>query len=315
MLNVAGFRQNPWQNYGIVKNKGLDGSINMTHIMGDFTISGKGTLTYARNEIVEFDELPQLYPWMERAGNRLVNHAGQLPLIAERLFTEDDFNITYDDNGKKLYDLKNGLIGSPWAPQTYPGDIKYMDLNGDGILDNNDRVYDPQGYHPQVPEAVYGFGFGLDWKGLYFNAFFQGVANVTVNLNDAAASFMPFHWGLIESNVRQEIVEDRWTEENQNPNAFFPRLRSTDMGNNNTQSTFWYRNGNFLRFKNLEFGYNFKKNLLEKAGISASRIYMSGHNLAVWDHVKMFDPELGNSSGGTRYPLSRTWTMGLEVTF
>lgn len=315
VLNVAGFRQNPWQNYGIVKNKGLDGSINMTHIMGDFTISGKGTLTYARNEIVEFDELPQLYPWMERAGNRLVNHAGQLPLIAERLFTEDDFNITYDDNGKKLYDLKNGLIGSPWAPQTYPGDIKYMDLNGDGILDNNDRVYDPQGYHPQVPEAVYGFGFGLDWKGLYFNAFFQGVANVTVNLNDAAASFMPFHWGLIESNVRQEIVEDRWTEENQNPNAFFPRLRSTDMGNNNTQSTFWYRNGNFLRFKNLEFGYNFKKNLLEKAGISASRIYMSGHNLAVWDHVKMFDPELGNSSGGTRYPLSRTWTMGLEVTF
>ena len=172
-----------------------------------------------------------------------------------------------------------------------------------------------QGEHPPCNIIVYGFGLGLDWKGLYFNTFFQGVANVTVNLNSYSANFMPFHWGLIESNVRQEIVEDRWTEENQNPNAFFPRLRSTDMGNNNTQSTFWYRNGNFLRFKNLEFGYNFKKNLLEKAGISASRIYMSGHNLAVWDHVKMFDPELGNSSGGTRYPLSRTWTMGLEVTF
>jgi len=315
VLNVAGFRQNPWQNYGIVKNHGIDGSVNISHIIGDFTISGKGTLTYARNKIIEYDELPQLYPWMERTGKRLVNHSSQLPLIAERLFTEDDFNITYDDNGKKLYDLKDGLVGSPWAPQTYPGDIKYMDVNGDGRLDNNDRVYDPKGYHPQIPEAVYGFGFGLDWKGFYFNTFFQGVANVTVNLNDAAASFMPFHWGLIESNVRQEIVEDRWTEENQNPNAFFPRLRVQNMGNNNTQSTFWYRNGNFLRFKNLEFGYNLKKDLLNQIGISASRIYVTGHNLYVWDQVKMFDPELGNSSGGTRYPLSRTWTMGLEITF
>ena len=316
VLNVAGFRQNPWQNYGIVSNKGLDGSINLSHIIGDFRLSGKGTLTYAKNKILEYDELPQLYPWMERTGKRLVNHGSQLPLIAERLFTEDDFNITTDGNGKKLYELKNGLVGTPWDTHTYPGDIKYMDLNGDGLLDDKDRVYDPDGFHPQVPEAVYGFGFGLDWKGLYFNAFFQGVANVTVNMNSSTSVFQPFYWGLIESNVRQEFVEDRWTPENQNPDAFYPRMRITNTGNNWTSSTYWYRNGNFLRFKNLEIGYNFQKDLLNKVGLSASRVYLSGHNLHVWDHVKMFDPEIGNTGGGgTRYPLSRTWTMGIEVTF
>ena len=244
-----------------------------------------------------------------------MNHGSQLPLIADRLFTEDDFNITTDANGKNHYELKNGLVGTPWDTNTYPGDIKYMDINGDGLLDDRDRTYDPDGFHPQVPEAVYGFGFGLDWKGLYFNAFFQGVANVTVNLNSSTSVFQPFYWGLIESNVRQEFVEDRWTPENQNPNAFYPRLRLTNTGNNWTSSTYWYRNGNFLRFKNLELGYNFKKELLSKAGLSASRVYLSGHNLHVWDHVKMYDPEIGNSGGGTRYPLSQTWTMGLEVTF
>lgn len=314
IVDIAGFRQNPWQNYGIVNNKGFDGGVNLSHIIGDFTLSGKGTFTYARNKIIEYDELPQLYPWREKTGTRILNH-GNPPLIADGLFTEDDFDMTYDINGKKQYTLKDGLVGSPWMPVTLPGDIKYLDLNGDGVLDDNDRVIDPEGWHPQTPEIVYGFGFGLDYKGLYFNTFFQGAANVTVNLNNYSASFMPFHWGLIESNVRQEIVENRWTEENPNPDAFFPRLHQANMGNNNTQSTFWYRNGNFLRFKNLEVGYKFNKNILRKIGISASRIYIMGHNLYVWDHVKMFDPELGNSAGGTAYPLSRTWTMGLEITF
>ena len=317
VLNVAGFRQAPWQNYGIVHNKGVDGNVNFTHVIGDFTLSSKATITYARNKIIEYDELPPPFDWMKRTGKRLVNQysSSQLPLIAERLFAEDDFDISYDGAGNKQYTLKEGIVGSPWAPQTFPGDIKYMDINGDGIIDDNDRVYDPEGYHPQIPEMVYGFGFGLDYKGLYFNAFFQGAANVTVNLNHTSASFMPFHWGLIESNVRQEIVEDRWTEDNPNPNAFFPRLRVTNMGNNNTHSTFWYRNGNFLRFKNLELGYNLNEKIAEKWGITASRIYLMGHNIHVWDQVKIYDPETGNSDGGTRYPLSRTWTLGLEITF
>lgn len=315
--DMAGFRQSPWQNYGIVDNKGFDGNLNLRYPIGAFILSSKATFTYARNKIIEYDELPPAYDWMKRTEKRLVNQAsGQpLPLIAERLFTEDDFNISYDGAGAKQYTLKDGVVGSPWIPQTKPGDIKYMDINGDGILDNNDRVYDPEGYHPQIPEIVYGFGFGLDYKGLYFNAFLQGAANVTVNLNSSSASFMPFHWGLIESNVRQEIVDDRWTEENPNPNAFFPRLHVTNMGNNNTQSTFWYKNGNFLRFKNLEFGYNLNKRIVDKWGLSASRIYVMGHNIHVWDSVKMFDPEIGTSDGGSRYPLSRTWTMGLEIMF
>lgn len=315
VTDMAGFRQSPWQNYGIVNNEGFDASINLKHNVGDVRLSGKGTFTFARNTIVEYDELPQLYPWLEVTGKRITQQGtGQNPLIAERLFAEDDFDITYDNENNKIYTLKPGIVGSPWLPQTLPGDIKYKDLNGDGILDNNDRVYDPDGWHPAVPEIVYGFGFGADYKGFYINTFFQGAANVTVNLNNYSASFMPFHWGLIESNVRQEIVESRWTQENPDPNAFFPRLRQANMGNSNTHSTFWYRSGNFLRLKNLEIGYNLNRKTLKYLGISASRIYLSGYNLHVWDQVKMFDPELGNTAGGTRYPLSRTWTIGLEFT-
>lgn len=315
VTDMAGFRQSPWQNYGIVNNKGLDASVNLKHNIGDLHLSAKGTFTFARNTIIEYDETPQLYPWLEVTGGRITNQAtGQNPLIAERLFQESDFDTTIDEQGKKHYTLKEGLVGSPWLPETLPGDIKYKDMNGDGILDNNDRVYDPEGWHPAVPEIVYGFGVGADYKGFYVNAFFQGAANVTVNLNNYAASFMPFHWGLIESNVRQEIVDSRWTEENPDPNAFFPRLRVTNMGNTNTHSTWWYRNANFLRLKNLELGYNFSRQTLKFLGLSATRIYVNGYNLHVWDQVKMFDPELGNTASGTRYPLSRTWTVGLDFT-
>ncbi len=314
VLDVAGFNQNPWQNYGIVNNKGFDGGINLTQVIGDVTLSGKGTLTYAKNEIVEYDELPPPYDWMKVTGKRITGHTGQLPLIAERLFTDDDFYITQDADGNNVYTLKEGLTPTPWGP-TLPGVIKYMDLNGDGRIDNNDRVYDPQGWHPANPELIYGFGLGVSYKGFYVNAFFQGAANVTVNLNSTANKFMPFHWGLIESNVRQEIIDSRWTVENPDPNAFFPRLQLSNMGNYNTVSTFWYRDGSFLRFKNLELGYDFNKSFTKRAGISASRLYIRGYNLHVWDKVKMFDPELGNSAGGTVYPLSRTWTMGLELTF
>lgn len=318
VAQVSGFNQSPWQNFGVVANKGMDIGINLRNKFGDVTLSARGTYTLAKNKILEYDEIPPEYDWMKRTGKRvnvILAASGHSPLIAERLFTEDDFNITIDANGKKQYELKEGITGSPWLEQTLPGDMKYLDLNGDGTLNDYDRVYDPDGYHPSTPEIVYGFGFGAEYKQFYVNTFFQGAANVTVSLNWNARNFMPFHWGLEESNVRQEIVENRWTEANQDPYAFFPRLRTQAMGNTNTISTWWYRDGSFLRFKNLEFGYNFNKKLVQKLGIGAAHIYVMGHNLHVWDKVKINDPEQGNSSGGTQYPLSRTWTLGLEVTF
>ncbi|MFC6999151.1 SusC/RagA family TonB-linked outer membrane protein [Rufibacter roseus] len=308
---VAGFRESPFQNFGQVTNKGFDGSIELRHTIGDWTFSGRGNYTFARNRITEIDEIPQVHEWMNVTGTRL-NSVGSM-LIAERLFEESDFDVTMGTNGKKQYTLKEGIATKNDFPNPLPGDIKYKDLNNDGVVDDFDRTIDQ--FDPYIPEIIYGFGLNVMYKGFYGSVFFQGADNVTVNLNNQANAFMPFHWGLTESNVRQEIVESRWTEENPSQDVFFPRLRQQSMGNTNTLSTWWLRDGAFLRLKNVEFGYNFGPKVLALGRMKAARIYLMGQNVTVWDEVQMYDPELGNSAGGTRYPLPRMWTGGLEVTF
>ncbi len=308
---VAGFRQSPWLNYGEVTNKGFDGSIDLRHDIGNWSFSGRGTFTFARNKQIEMDEVPKAHDWMNRTGTRLGAVEGML--IAERLFEENDFDVTTGSNGNKQYALKEGVAQQRFIAQVMPGDIKYVDLNNDGIIDDFDRTND--WFHPYLPEIVYGFGATVGYKGFYGSVFFQGVDNVTVNLNNASNMFMPFHWGLTESNVRQEIVESRWTAENPSQDVFFPRLHYANMGNTNTQSSWWLRDGAFLRLKNVEVGYNFEDNLLKLGKMQAARVYIMGQNVAVWDKVKIYDPEMGSSGGGTRYPLPRMWTAGLEVTF
>lgn len=306
---VAGFRQAPWQNYGKVENKGIDGSINVNKQIGEVTLGVRGNVTFARNKILEYDEIPQAHEWMSVTGKRL-NALSNL-LVAERLFTDDDFHITTDDSGNAVYELKDGIARQTYVSQVMPGDIKYVDLNNDGVIDDFDRVRDS--HHPLIPELMYGFGVSVGYKGFYFNGFFQGAGNVSVNLNNQANAFMPFHWGIEESNVRQEIVESRWTPEDPSQNVFFPRLRVTEMANTNTASTWWVRDGSFIRLKNVELGYSLNKPLFAQR-IQAARLYLMGQNVALWDKVKMYDPEIGNSAGGTRYPIPSIWTFGLEFT-
>lgn len=307
---IAGFRQAPWQNFGIVENKGLDGSLNLRYKLGEVLLSARGNLTIARNKIIEYDEVPQLHRWMDIKGTRL--NALNNFLIAERLFTDEDFNITIGADGKKTYALKDGIAPTNYVAQVLPGDIKYRDMNGDGIIDDLDRVKDAA--QPTVPEMIYGFGLSAEWKGFYASVFFQGAGRVSVNINDQANAFMPFHWGIDESNVRMEVVESRWTEQNPSQNVFFPRLRVSEMSNTNTASTWWVRDGSFIRLKNVEAGYNFNTKLIQRAKMRNARIYIMGNNVALWDHVGVYDPELGNSAGGTRYPIPSTWTAGIEIT-
>src|SRR5690606_17898097 len=118
--DVVGFRQSPWQNFGEVTNKGVDGSLNFYHTAGEVSFSARGNFTFARNKIVEYDEIPQLYPWMDVTGTRL--NAVNNMLIAERLFEEDDFNITSDGNGKIVYTRKEGIANQTWVPELMPGD-------------------------------------------------------------------------------------------------------------------------------------------------------------------------------------------------
>ena len=168
---------------------------------------------------------------------------------------------------------------------------------------------------PLFADSAMNFGLNVEYKGLYLNTFFQGAANTSVDLNNQANAFMPFHWGIEESNVRQEIVDSRWSEANPSQDVLFPRLRVTNMGNTNTLSSWWLRDGSFLRLKNVELGYMFDTDRISRGYMKAARLYVMGQNVALWDKVKLYDPELGNTAGGTRYPLSSTWTAGLEITF
>lgn len=314
--NVTGFQKMPWQNFGIVKNQGVDASINLNQRIGEVNLSARGNFTFARNKIIENDEVPQKYEWMNQKNTRL--NSWDL-YIAEGLYSEDDFIIT-GEGLNRTYQLKPGVV-SGLSAGVKPGDIKYKDLNGDGKIDVNDKMKDVG--DPSVPEIVYGFGLNAEWKGFYAGVFFQGAAKTSTVLGgqDPAhpddyhpEAFYPFQWGYEESAVRSVVV-NHWSESNPNPNAMFPRIHETNFANNTTASTFWQRDASFIRLKNIEFGYNFDKKLLKKINLEALRIYFQGNNICVWDHIKMWDPELGNANGGFAYPLNRTFTLGLDFTF
>lgn len=309
VLGVAGFQQSPWQNFGIVTNKGVDASLTLNHQVGDWKLSGRGNFTFARNKIIERDEVPQLYPWMNDTGTRINSYD---LYIAEGLYKEEDFIITGEGLDRK-YALKEGVVKSGLSGDIKPGDIKYKDMNDDGIIDTYDRVQDVG--QPSVPEIVYGFGFNAEYKGIYAGIFFQGVGNTSTVLGSNAGQLIfPFTWGVEESSLRKEVL-DRWSESNPSDNVMFPRLRSNTHAHNIAGSTWWQRNASFLRLKNIEIGYNFNEKTLRRTPFNALRIYLMGNNLVVWDHIKMWDPEISNKNEGVNYPLSRTFTLGLEVSF
>lgn len=307
--NVTGFHQMPWQNFGEVKNSGFDASLVLNHTIGEVHLSARGNFTFARNKIVEYDEIPQKHPWMELTGKRL--NSNNL-YIADGLYTHDDFIIT-GDGLNKHYELKEGVIKSSLSNDIRPGDIKYKDMNGDGIIDSYDQVRDVS--HPYVPEIVYGFGFNAEWKGFHAGIFFQGVGNTSTVLGEnTKEGFFPFQWGYDQSSIRKEAL-NRWTEDNPSQKVLFPRLRSNNHPHNTASSTWWLRDASFLRLKNIEIGYVFPKKMLSKMHIESLRIYLMGNNLYVWDKIKMWDPEIGNANAGLNYPLPRTFTLGLDFTF
>lgn len=306
---TLGFRVNPWQNYGIVENKGFDGSIILNHSIGDWKISARGNVTYARNEIVEYDEVPSKYDYQNYTGQSI----GQpYCYIAEGLYTPDDFDVTPNDRGGYNYTLKEGLPRP--ATSVAPGDIKYKDLNGDNRIDEYDITYE-NGLNSSSPKLIYGFGLNVEYRGFFAGVFFQGTGKTTVNLMSNSNYFMPFTQMAEGGSARMDALSHWSAEDPYNQNVLYPRLHPKKFDYNMEKSTWWYRDGSFLRLKNVEFGYEFNKKMIKKMRMSNLRLYVQGTNLAVWDNIGLWDPELGNSSSGATYPIGRTWTMGLEVSF
>ncbi|MES2425985.1 MAG: TonB-dependent receptor [Bacteroidota bacterium] len=306
---AAGFNQSPFQNFGKVTNKGVETSVTYQQKIGSNSVlSLRGNFTYAHNKILEMDEVTPLYPWMASTGNSL--NANNV-FVADRLFENSDFNITTNTDGSKNYALKTNIASQSYFGAVQPGDIKYKDLNGDGVINQ----YDQTKYQgkPTTPEINYGFGASYEYKGLSLSLFFTGIANTSTVLGgDNPQGFFPFTYGVDESSVRS-IVRDRWTASNPSQNVLFPRITTSANPNNQAASTWWMRDAGFLRLKTAELGYRLPKKWMDSAKIRGAKIYVQGYNLLTWDKIKYWDPEQGNANAGVTYPQSRSFTFGLEL--
>ncbi len=305
---VAGFRENPYQNYGQTENQGLETALVLKQKIGDWNFTGRGNLTFASNKVVERDEIPQMYDYMNATGRSI----GQPKVyIADGLYTPDDFDILPRSNGGYFHSLK-AYLPKP-AANVSPGDIKYRDLNGDGIIDSMDKTY-ANGLYPSIPELVYGFGINVEYKNFSAGVFFQGVGRTSANLLTKSANFIPFYNGVDNNSARVEALDHWNADDPYNQDVLHPRLHEAPFNHNLEASTWWYRDASFLRLKNLEFSYQFSKNAASKILAERVRMFIQGTNIALWDKIKYWDPEIGGINSGARYPLSGIWMFGLEMT-
>ena len=297
--STAGFIQVPFANYGEASNQGVDLSLAFNKQLGkDWTIMLQGTFTYAQSKIREMDEpLSVVGTNRARTGHRINQLFG---LVDDGLFTEDDF--------KADGSLKEGLPRHTFGP-VRPGDIKYKDLNDDGVVDSFDETAIGGTIDPQL---VYGFGATVKYRQFDLGFFFQGNGETYRVIGAGKNAFIPGSgdgWGAIYSNYN-----DRWTPENPSQNVFWPRLSRMENKNNAQSSTWWLRNMSMLRLKNIEVGYSFSKKTLLPNFIQSARIFIAGSNLLQFSKFKMWDPEL-DTPNGQCYPITKSVSLGLNVSF
>lgn len=301
----------PYGNIGIIENKGFDGTIEYNkRINKDWVIALRGNVTFNKDKWIQGELPEQKYEWMNQYGHNINGVKGY---VAEGLFTQAEI----DDMARweSLSDANKAITPKPFASQfgtVKAGDIKYKDLNNDGQIDAYDQTYISRG---DVPTTVYGFGFTVGWKDLSVGMMFQGVAGAERVLNGSSVN--PFNGGGGSGNLYSNIG-DRWTEENPDQNAFYPRLsygsETTSNINNFQKSTRWVRNMNFLRLKTLQISYNLPKPWVNKVHLKNAAVYVMGTNLFTLSRFKLWDPEL-NTDNGASYPNTTSYSVGINFTF
>ena len=301
----------PYGNIGIIENKGFDGTIEYNkRINKDWVIALRGNVTFNKDKWIQGELPEQKYEWMNQYGHNINGVKGY---VAEGLFTQAEIDDMV--RWESLSDANKAITPKPFASQfgtVKAGDIKYKDLNNDGQIDAYDQTYISRG---DVPTTVYGFGFTVGWKDLSVGMMFQGVAGAERVLNGSSVN--PFNGGGGSGNLYSNIG-DRWTEENPDQNAFYPRLsygsETTSNINNFQKSTWWVRNMNFLRLKTLQISYNLPKPWVNKVHLKNAAVYVMGTNLFTLSRFKLWDPEL-NTDNGASYPNTTSYSVGINFTF
>lgn len=292
----------PWANVGKMKSWGIDGHVAYTHTFTpDTYITVRANFTQSKNEILEFEESIKRYPYQSAVGYQSGINRG---LIALGLFKDEaDIENSPQQN-----------LGSV----VLPGDIKYKDVNGDGVVDDGDVV--PLEYS-NTPQIQYGLGTEFNYKNWNLSVLFEGTARMKYFVG--GSGYYPFA-GKDTGNILTMVADpnNRWISaeisgdpSTENPNAKFPRLTYGNNSNNNRASTFWLRDGSYLRLKNVTLAYSTQNKLFKKVGIQNATFSLIGENLWLWDKGdKIFDPTQANSNGA-KYPIQRVITLQCNLNF
>ena len=269
-------------NAGIVDSWGTEIGANYYKKMGNVELNLGGTFTYNRSKIIEMLEEPAAYDYTRSTGNPVGQIFG---LQAIGYFVDQA-------------DIDNSL------PQQFgpvkAGDIKYKDMNGDKVINSDDRV--AMGYNSTCPEIYYSFSLGLEWKGLGFSAQFQGVGNYTAILSGTY-----YHPLVDNTTISNYVYRNRWTPET--PNARFPRLTTETVDNNLQTSSLWLADRSFLKLRNCEVYYKLPSSWLNRFWVKNAKVYVRGVDLLCFDSIDQLDPEAMNNS----YPATRSIHVGLSV--
>lgn len=278
----------PRENLGEMKNRGFESLVSWQDKIGEVEYGASLNMTYARNEITFWDEV-QNVPEYQFSTGRPVGSRNMLLYVADGIFHTQ---AEIDEARAK------GLL---YSDNTVPGDIRFKDMNGDGKIDGLDRIRPEKN---QEPRFVAGLTLTAKWKGFDLMMLWQGATGAEVYIET---------WSGLVGNFLKSDYDKRWTPEN--PYSEGPR--TWDRENQywiNNDNTYFMRNANYLRLKNIELGYTFNFEGLKKAGISNLRLYTNGTNLITIDGVKDADPEQRDASLGG-YPLRKIINFGVQATF
>ncbi|MCF0054789.1 SusC/RagA family TonB-linked outer membrane protein [Dyadobacter sp. CY356] len=296
--SISGLSQ-PANNLGKMENKGFETDISYSGNVGQLGYRIGANYSFARNKVLFRDEVPNVYAYQNRTGQRLGQNFG---LIAQGLYNSWE---EVNDPSRPVYSYSNNKV--------QPGDIKYLDYNGDGQINDFDAV--PIGYS-NLPEKTFGASLGLNFKGFDISVLFQGVGNVSHYYTRFQRGT---GYGQAPPEGSADYMNESWTAQRYAAGLpiNFPRF-SVNSNPNGAGSSYWLADASYVRIKNAEIGYRFDQGILKKLGMSSCRIYVNANNLFTWK--KMYpgiDPE-NTSTGDTNtepYPLVRTINAGLNLNF
>ena len=283
-------------NEGRVKNHGYEITLKWSDKVGDFRYSISPSIAFARNKIIEMLEVPPMYDYLRRTG-----------LSVGQRFGYDLFEL-YQEGTEERYKAAYGVEMPTQLVSLKYGDAVYVDLNGDGLIDQNDQK--PLGY-PDNPEITWSVNAQLHWKGLDFSMLWVGANNTSRMLN----GYYRDQFGSTNTSaLTQWVADNSWTEDNRD--AILPRISFTNRGNNNLDSRAWIIDSKYVRLKNVEIGYTFNKPTWMPL-FNFVRFYASGQNLLTFANFKGNDPEAPGQGldFGVRYPMTRVFNFGVQVNF